>query len=146
MTIADTRHSLYGTSNSSFLAPPMERGPSSMSTDSTNTSAASIIGSTVCGQDGCLIEFHGRYQRGNLARHRRMHHNGPVVFECLDPLCGRVFRRSDARLKHCRKYHPEFVVDRPFVAKCAQKSGALGRHDVEYDNACTGSQFADASI
>ncbi|RYN70786.1 hypothetical protein AA0117_g10169 [Alternaria alternata] len=53
----------------------------------------------------CPATFEGLYRKGNLARHRRLKHKGPVVYECEDDHCDRVFHRQDARLKHYRTWH-----------------------------------------
>ena len=58
----------------------------------------------------CPATFEGLHRKGNLGRHRRMKHRGdPIVFACEEPSCDRVFKRSDARLKHYRRWHPELI-------------------------------------
>ncbi|KAF2034871.1 hypothetical protein EK21DRAFT_84991 [Setomelanomma holmii] len=53
----------------------------------------------------CGNEFSGEYRRGNLQRHMRLKHS---LQERLCPceVCGKVFQRQDARLKHYRNRHP----------------------------------------
>lgn len=64
-----------------------------------------------CNTDGCIAFFSGIYRKGNLARHKRLKHKGPVVYECEDLLCDRVFKRQDARVKHYRRWHPQLAND-----------------------------------
>jgi hypothetical protein len=65
----------------------------------------------------CSQEFSGLYARGNLARHRRLKHKGPVVYECEDYHCNRVFHRQDARTKHYRKFHSHLTSSPAFSRK-----------------------------
>lgn len=60
-----------------------------------------------CHEEGCSAVFHGRYGKGNLARHMRLRHRvGTRLYICEEAHCDRCFNRSDARLKHYRKHHP----------------------------------------
>ncbi|EUC47576.1 hypothetical protein COCMIDRAFT_34963 [Bipolaris oryzae ATCC 44560] len=96
------------------LPIPGVRRPSSASsqiTDATSSSAVPSSGQGVlkCGVDGCETTFSGRYGKGNRARHKKDCHGGKGPIICQDGNCGKVFRRSDARLKHHRKHHPHLV-------------------------------------
>jgi serine/threonine protein kinase len=54
----------------------------------------------------CGRVFTGRYQNGNLARHRRLEHKGSTpLYACQDPNCNKGFNRNDSLLKHYRKKH-----------------------------------------
>lgn len=79
--------------------------PSEPGSPSSPASAPEIY----CDVEGCLAVFSGIYRNGNMARHKRLKHRGPVVYECEDPTCDRVFRRQDARVKHYRRWHPDFA-------------------------------------
>lgn len=64
----------------------------------------------VCSVDGCDITFTGKYRRGNMGRHVRRQHMGlPGDYLCAHPHCPRTFNRSDSRLKHYRRHHPELA-------------------------------------
>ena len=60
-----------------------------------------------CGE--CGKEYTGKHSRGNLARHERHKHGErkEAPYLCLVQGCRSVFERSDARLKHTRRRHPE---------------------------------------
>jgi hypothetical protein len=90
-----------------------------------STSTASMADFLVC--HICGVEFTGRFRVGNLARHKRSLHNGPLVFPCLDAGCHNVFKRQDARLKHLRKYHPNLVPEP--VLRPARKQTRPREHD-----------------
>lgn len=116
------------------LAPPMKRrisNASSSTTDTSSTSAASDISCTVV---GCGATFSGKYQKGNLARHIKRFHNSCDVYECENSLCGAVFWRPDARLKHYRKRHPNLAADKPYIPRGRQpRSARSPQPDQELD-------------
>lgn len=96
-----------------YLAPTMDRRPSS--SWSIITDAPSPIPPPIhdtidlkCGKTECNASFTGRYARGNRGRHWRITH-GDSSFMCEDNTCARKFNRSDARLKHYRKNHPNLA-------------------------------------
>ncbi|KAH8628748.1 hypothetical protein IG631_16005 [Alternaria alternata] len=58
----------------------------------------------------CSAQFEGIHRQGNYGRHRRQKHAGQrKELPCEHSTCGKSYRRSDARLKHYRKYHPELI-------------------------------------
>jgi hypothetical protein len=64
----------------------------------------------MCKESGCEVTFTGEYRRGNLARHmRRYHKANPRMYFCEVSDCKRSYLRSDARLKHYRRFHPDRV-------------------------------------
>lgn len=54
----------------------------------------------------CNATFTGDYARGNLTRHFKSKHSGEIL-PCEVPDCDQKFDRSDYRLSHYRKAHPE---------------------------------------
>ena len=56
--------------------------------------------------------FEGEYAKGNRARHLITMHSDKV-YVCKVEECSEVFKRSDYRLKHYRKKHPELDVPAP---------------------------------
>lgn len=70
-----------------------------------------VVGDALrCSHEGCKAEFKKSWGKGNLARHLRMKHkNGGRCYICEANGCALVFQRSDARLRHYRKKHPELV-------------------------------------
>jgi hypothetical protein len=74
-----------------------------------NISASSDV--LQCKFLGCDALFKGKHGRGNYGRHWRQKHRGENAEEhdCEDKVCGKRFQRKDARLKHYRKHHPQFV-------------------------------------
>jgi len=90
-----------------LLSPVVEHSD----TASCSSGASSPAGPSeiFCNADGCVAIFSGMYRKGNLARHKRLKHKGPVVYECEDPSCDRVFQRQDARTKHYRRWHPQLA-------------------------------------
>jgi hypothetical protein len=96
------------------LAPPMERKASSAysySTDGSSPGPPPADDPVVlyCNKAGCSSFFTGIHRRGNLGRHRRQQHKSGKAYVCEDDACAREFKRSDARVKHYRKYHPGFA-------------------------------------
>jgi ssDNA-binding Zn-finger/Zn-ribbon topoisomerase 1 len=71
--------------------------------------------------DQCDLEFHGRYQRGNLTRHKRLRHmHKQMHYTCPDPVCGKTYKRSDALRKHCWKSHRSLaLLDQPHTFTAA---------------------------
>ncbi|KAF2634981.1 hypothetical protein P280DRAFT_523643 [Massarina eburnea CBS 473.64] len=65
----------------------------------------------------CSISFTGEYARGNLHRHMKTSHSN-TKFPCEVEGCSRQYQRSDARLAHYRKRHPELQVP-PSLARKA---------------------------
>lgn len=58
----------------------------------------------------CKVNFTGKYCRGSWQRHIRLKHRDQgVSYPCQDANCGLKFNRTDARLKHYRKYHPDLA-------------------------------------
>jgi hypothetical protein len=58
----------------------------------------------------CSAQFEGVYRQGNYGRHKRQKHTGQKKeFSCEDSTCDKIFYRSDARLKHYRRHHPELA-------------------------------------
>ncbi|KAF2856227.1 hypothetical protein T440DRAFT_384541 [Plenodomus tracheiphilus IPT5] len=54
----------------------------------------------------CNVDFHGKHRTGSWRRHNRLKHSGQTrTYPCSSINCELVFQRSDARLKHYRKYH-----------------------------------------
>ncbi|KAF1951918.1 hypothetical protein CC80DRAFT_189899 [Byssothecium circinans] len=74
-----------------------EVSPGSRSSPASNTS----VFCSICGK-----VFRGEYARGNLTRHRKTCHSS-TIFPCEVGGCRRQYHRSDARLHHYRKSHPE---------------------------------------
>jgi hypothetical protein len=57
-----------------------------------------------CDIEGCRITFGGHFRTGNRQRHVKNFHRGiPASYSCY--ICGRVYRRDDARRKHEWKKH-----------------------------------------
>ncbi|KAJ8110723.1 hypothetical protein OPT61_g6506 [Boeremia exigua] len=79
----------------------------SHSSFSTTTSSAPSSETLRC--TDCDAVFQGNYRKGNLARHCRLTHKGKKEYLCQSPDCHQAFRRSDARLKHYRKHHPDLA-------------------------------------
>lgn len=68
----------------------------------------------VCHELNCNAVFSGSYRKGNLARHIRLfHRREQAEYPCMESTCNRVFKRQDARLKHCRKHHPHIALPAP---------------------------------
>jgi hypothetical protein len=65
----------------------------------------------LCLMDGCPTTFTRLHQRGNRGHHLRHHHTN--LHDCTCDVCGKGFKRTDARLKHIRKEHPELRVPGP---------------------------------
>lgn len=70
-----------------------------------------------CPMEGCeQVQFKGGYRTESLPRHMRIRHGGNngswVEIPCKENGCGKIFRRTDARLKHYRKYHPHLAIRR----------------------------------
>ncbi|KAF1836957.1 hypothetical protein BDW02DRAFT_566548 [Decorospora gaudefroyi] len=78
----------------------------SSDTDIPNQSTRESIGDDIVVCKRCSAEFTGPYRRGNLGRHTRAKHVA-IHIPCFATDCSATFRRIDARIKHCRKYHPE---------------------------------------
>ncbi|KAH9870978.1 hypothetical protein J1614_006552 [Plenodomus biglobosus] len=56
----------------------------------------------------CRKPFQGRYRHGNLARHvKHSHGTVSLQYPCTVSGCDKTFKRTDARLKHTRRQHPE---------------------------------------
>ncbi|CBX99253.1 hypothetical protein LEMA_P084920.1 [Plenodomus lingam JN3] len=56
----------------------------------------------------CTKPFRGRFQHGNLARHIKHSHGAvELQYPCFVSGCNKSYKRTDARLKHIRKQHPE---------------------------------------
>ncbi|KAF2849476.1 hypothetical protein T440DRAFT_127639 [Plenodomus tracheiphilus IPT5] len=88
------------TSDSSRSGPwsPFDRLDSSKSDITTDT--------VTCAH--CGTQFRGRFRQGNLARHVKHSHGATRPrYHCLAHGCDKTFNRTDARLKHTRKQHPE---------------------------------------
>jgi hypothetical protein len=56
--------------------------------------------------DRCNLPFTGIYRRGNLTRHIKTAHKRET---CRCEVCNKIFRRSDAKRKHERKFHPGLI-------------------------------------
>jgi len=70
------------------------------------TSSSSVADVLHCAS--CTATFAGVYRAGNYGRHRRQKHDVRAKeWVCEASGCGQVFQRSDARLKHQRRRHPE---------------------------------------
>lgn len=62
----------------------------------------------------CKTTFTGKHRRGNWQRHNRLKHGDQdVSYPCQGADCKHKFKRTDARLKHYRKYHPHLASDPP---------------------------------
>ena len=87
--------------------------PTETTRDSNETSDASIqipMRSSQCAE--CGKRFAGEYSRRNLSRHmNQKHEEAERMYPCKE--CDRTFMRSDARLKHYRKHHPNLDVGPP---------------------------------
>ncbi|EUC47579.1 hypothetical protein COCMIDRAFT_89876 [Bipolaris oryzae ATCC 44560] len=69
----------------------------------------------------CDTKFTGnKYGKGNLARHIRHKHQDHPKISC--GYCGELFQRTDARLKHHRKKHPELEPPTPNSQRSGQSS------------------------
>ncbi|KAF2205559.1 hypothetical protein GQ43DRAFT_427976 [Delitschia confertaspora ATCC 74209] len=55
--------------------------------------------------DECSIEFNGKWQKGNLNRHKETKHPQFLKEEILCEICGNTYKRGDALKKHQRKKH-----------------------------------------
>jgi hypothetical protein len=100
--------------------------PMSVSSASTSSelsvASSSVPAALYCSEEGCDAVFSGAYRRGNLARHKRSIHRGlPGTYLCEVLGCHRSFNRSDARLKHYRKHHPE-LSPRPIELRPQRRS------------------------
>ncbi|EMD91481.1 hypothetical protein COCC4DRAFT_128695 [Bipolaris maydis ATCC 48331] len=117
-----------------YLGLPGKRRASSASsqiTEATSSSAVSGLDQGVlrCGVNRCEATFSGRYGKGNRARHKRDYHGGKEPVICEDSNCGKVFRRSDARLKHYRSHHPHLVGRNTLVMRLGRRNPAPGGLD-----------------
>ncbi|KAF1364868.1 hypothetical protein EJ07DRAFT_151295 [Lizonia empirigonia] len=113
MVVVDRRENLSVPATASEVSSPSS-GTSYMNAHSPMSATSSSVPAVLpCDVVGCSAEFHGKYRKGNLGRHRRMKHTGgtPVGFVCEDHLCPRSFKRKDARLKHYRNHHPALAAD-----------------------------------
>ena len=89
---------LAQSSSGSGLAPPdMSRLHGSVTEDPSEPFLQ-------CHKCGAFIR--GVHRRRNLTRHIQTVHENQTS-QCAG--CSKIFRRSDARRKHCFKYHPELV-------------------------------------
>lgn len=118
------------------LRLPGKRRASSASshiTEAFSSSAVSRPGQGVleCGMNGCEATFTGRHGKGNRARHRRDYHGGKEPIICEDSKCDKVFKRSDARLKHYRSHHPHLVCRNTQVSRRGRQNSAPGNLDVD---------------
>ena len=93
------------------LSPVMEHSDKVSCSSGASSPAAAGPSEICCDAEGCVAIFSGMYSKGNLARHKRLKHKGPVVYECEDPSCDRLFQRHDARVKHSRRWHPQLAND-----------------------------------
>jgi hypothetical protein len=86
--------------------------------------------------ENCDVLFSGEFRKGNLARHKRLKHSGKLEgmknYKCPVIACNKVFARTDALLKHCRRLHPELAFSR-MPRKTAKGSGK--DPDVDMSNA-----------
>jgi hypothetical protein len=91
------------------------------------SSTSVVVGNALrCSHEGCKSEFNKSWGKGNLARHLRMKHkDGGRRYICQVGSCASVFQRSDARLKHYRKEHPE-LVKKPMRPRKASNSTGTG--------------------
>ncbi|KAF2632222.1 hypothetical protein BU25DRAFT_417948 [Macroventuria anomochaeta] len=90
--------------------PPTSDASSPMSITSPRVPTSPSIPPTLyCNEVNCAAEFNGIYRQGNIARHKRLLHQGHAGYMCEVQSCSRNFRRQDARLKHYRKHHPELA-------------------------------------
>lgn len=117
-----------------YLQLPGKRRASSASsqiTEATSSSAVSGLGQGVlkCGVNRCEATFSGRYGKGNRARHKKDYHGGKEPVICEDSNCGKIFRRSDARLKHYRSRHPHLVGINKQVSRPGRRNPAPGDLD-----------------
>jgi hypothetical protein len=109
----------------SYSTQPMIRKHSSAYSCSTDASSHGLPPTDdpdilYCDQAECSSFFTGIYRRGNLGRHRRQQHKYVKLYVCDDNTCAREFKRSDARVKHYRKHHPELAseyVPRPQIRR-----------------------------
>lgn len=98
--------------NSQCLAPrgqlPDNTTVTSCESTSVGSSAIESIADSSLVCEHCGLKFTGLYGRGNLGRHQRIIH-GTRSWLCEDNMCGKAFKRPDARLKHYRRYHRELA-------------------------------------
>jgi hypothetical protein len=79
---------------------------------STRSTASSVPEVLQCQKDGCEARYSGKYRRGNLQRHHRLHHGvdgQQREYPCAASDCMKTYKRQDARLKHHRKHHPKLA-------------------------------------
>ena len=75
-----------------------------------------------CPFEGCSALFSGRYRSGNLGRHRRQQHKNSVApYRCEASGCMKSFVRTDARLKHYRRSHPELASSSPVIFRSGSR-------------------------
>jgi hypothetical protein len=64
----------------------------------------------LCPYSRCNQEFTGNSRRGNMSRHIKTKHGAPGSvareYHCSVRVCGKKFKRNDAKLNHERKEHP----------------------------------------
>ncbi|KAF2496282.1 hypothetical protein BU16DRAFT_538844 [Lophium mytilinum] len=97
-----------GKSMQSMQTPiPMSPGPSPGGGSSELSSPQSPV--LRCGYPHCKQTFKGDSRAGNRKRHMKSAHRDQIgqVLSCSEPRCTKKFKRSDSRLKHERKKHPE---------------------------------------
>jgi uncharacterized Zn-finger protein len=120
--------------------------PSSISATTSSTSKASSLVSDSLQAlhcDQCNTPFTGRFREGNLARHKR-HRHGQKYHPCLDPLCNKVYKRSDALRKHCIKSHPQFaLLDQPHAFPATFESHPTPSQGLDVTNTDTATEQQD---
>ncbi|EDU40000.1 hypothetical protein PtrSN002B_010021 [Pyrenophora tritici-repentis] len=112
--------------NSLHSTMPTQLSDTRSTTDASSTALSEIH----CDEKGCNKVFHGKWRRGNLARHQKQVHKDQAIFICA--ACDRVFRRDDARLKHMRKQHNRLVKDSlPVPRRRAQTTNGEQAQDLK---------------
>lgn len=105
--VPPSAESSHSTEPATIFYPTLEL--SKVTSSSAGLSSIDLPRQSMC--EYCGIRFCGRYAAGNLRRHQRTKHSvaGRKEFECKEPGCNRMFLRTDARLKHYRRHHPELA-------------------------------------
>lgn len=97
-TSAPSGSSIAELTSAASQSPTTERSSAPRRRSTNSSSVASQISVIYC--EACNTGFTGKFSRQNLWRHRRWKHQG--IARAPTCVCGKVFRRSDALLKHKR--------------------------------------------
>ncbi|KNG51511.1 hypothetical protein TW65_01526 [Stemphylium lycopersici] len=120
--------------------------PTEFSAPSLTTEASSSVSNYIpdplrCNMIGCNVAFNGKHRKGNLARHRKSVHGVDKRYECLERSCSKVFKRSDARRKHYKKYHPWLAANSSLSSRSNGSRSASGNQEDDFNHMAAWSTY-----